>query len=102
MDDYQAGGYLLTDQTKTALKKAAADIGKRNGLPHVYFTHQFGKRRHFISGHGKATFTQTHHRDITENIALSWQGTMTEENFLSALRPFTELLHQAEQELAQP
>jgi hypothetical protein len=93
---------VLTDQAKILLEKAAEDICKKNDLPRAYFTHRFGKRRHFVAGYGKETFTQTYHRDITENIALSWQGTMTEEKALSAIRPFTDLLKHITQELNQP
>jgi hypothetical protein len=92
---------LLTDHTKKELEKAAENICKINKLQHVYFTQRFGKRRHFIAGYGKKTFTQTRHLDTTENIALSWEGNMTEEKAWITLRPLTYLLNQTEQELNQ-
>ncbi len=102
MDDYNLGRHLLTDQAKIELEKVAAAICKNNDLPHAYFVQRFGKRRHYIAGYGKEAFTKTHHKDINENIALYWEGEMTEENALLALSSFNELLYQVVNELKQP
>jgi len=92
---------LLTEHTKKALKKAAEVICNKNNLPHVYFSQKFGKRRHFITGCGEETFTKTRHREITEMITLSWEGTMTDKKAQQAIEPFAKLLDRVQEELNQ-
>ena len=90
---------MLTDHTRKDLEKVSRDLCRKNHLSYVYFTQKMGKRMHFLAGSGKATFTETHHLDITEKISISWQGALTE-NDISALRfRLVPLGKQAEQEL---
>lgn len=56
---------------------------------------------HFIAGYGSEHFTKKHHRDITENISLSWEGTMTDDQTRQALTAFADVLRRASDELAQ-
>ena len=81
------------------LEKIAADICEKNALPYGYFSQKYGKRKHYLAGYGSGVFTTTYHKNITDVIVFSWQGTVDDEKASVMLEPFTDLIIQLTKEL---
>lgn len=90
---------MTTDNITRELEKAAKDICLKHNLQHVYFSQRFGKRKHFLAGHGQTSFDSTYHIDIDDKFTLSWQGDMTENEAEMALNSLSFPFDQLKQKL---
>jgi len=65
---------MLTDSAKDELRFVLKKLCQNYNLEHAYLARKIGKRRHFLVGYGKESFTQTNHIDLTNQIIIFWQG----------------------------
>lgn len=91
---------MLMNHTIKELENIAKEICIKYNLRDVYFTQKYGKRKHFLAGHGKISFGLTYHVNIDDNITLSWEGDMTEKKALETMKLRKLILDHAEQELS--
>ncbi len=69
-------------------------------LDRVDFTQILGRRQHFLAGAGKTVFTRPQRMVLSDRLAVSWYGTLTDHDRASVrklLQPVAEL---AEKELS--
>jgi len=70
---------MLTPETKNVLEKTARELCRKNHLIQVYFAQPLGRRQHYLAGYGEENYTSTEHLVLSKNLALFWQGILSEE-----------------------
>lgn len=91
---------MLSESLKEEIQNIAEKICIDYPLENLYFVQILGKRRHYLGGCGKTCFSSTKSYQITDKVAVFWQGNLPESTVSQMNDTLLELAQKIEIELS--